>query len=434
MKEDFLHYLWKFKKFDSTSLRTVRGEPITIINSGQYLQLSGPDFFNAQIIIGEQKWAGNIEIHINSSDWYLHHHETDEAYENVILHVVWNHDVAVYNKNNVEIPVLVIKEFTSAETLSNYHSLTEIKSWIYCEKYLPTVDTFIIAKWRERVFFERLEKRSREIQELLTETANDWEAVLFCTLARNFGLNTNGNSFYEAAKSIPISAIRKEGAEIKNLEALLFGRTGILNNEHQDNYFQDIKERYKYLVQKYALTEVHIDNLEFFRHRPDNFPTIRLSQLAQLYHRIENLFSKIIEINRVSEFYKLLNFGVSEYWQTHYQFDRISTQKNKKLSTSFIDLLIVNTFIPIKFSYAESQNKDIADQLIELMGSLKPEKNGIIEKFQLFGVPSQNAFESQSLIQLKNEYCNYRRCLDCAIGASVMKRGIEENICNFDSS
>jgi len=173
MKEDFLHYLWKFKKFDSTNLTTANGEPVTIINSGQYLQLSGPDFFNAQIIIGDQKWAGNIEIHVKSSDWYLHHHQTDPAYENVILHVVWEHDVSVYRKNNVEIPVLVLKDYTASGTIENYLELSAPKTWIYCESYLAQTDDFILKNWLERLFFERLERKSILIRELLSNNGND---------------------------------------------------------------------------------------------------------------------------------------------------------------------------------------------------------------------------------------------------------------------
>ena len=226
MKEDFLHYLWKFKKFDTLNLKTFNGEEITIINVGQYLELAGPDFFNAQITIGNQKWAGNVEIHLKSSDWYVHHHERDEAYENVILHVVWEHDAEIFRKNNTEIPVLELKKYVDKSTVENYQSLMAPKSWIFCEKQIKHVDEFVFKNWQERLFFERLERKSKPIFDLLEQTNQDWEAVLFCLLARNFGLNTNGEIFLKIAQSIPFSVVRKESFEVENLEALIFGTAG----------------------------------------------------------------------------------------------------------------------------------------------------------------------------------------------------------------
>lgn len=421
MKEDFLHYLWKFKKFNIANLKTSKEEEITIINYGQYLQLAGPDFFNAQIIIGNQKWAGNVEIHIKSSDWYLHNHERDEAYENVILHVVWEHDTEIFRKDNTEIPVLELKNYISKETLENYKSLTNPKSWIFCEKELAATNEFAMKNWQERLFFERLERKSKPIDELLSATNNDWEAVLFCLLAKNFGLNTNGETFLKIAKSIPFSIIRKESFEIENMEALIFGFSGLLDIEKEDNYYKDLKFRFYYLIHKYQLEKNAIEPVQFFKHRPDNFPTIRLSQLSNLYFVQRNLFSKLIESNSVKSIYEILNISVSEYWQTHYQFDKENPKKKKALSKSFIDLIIINTIIPIQFAYAKSQDKEISEKLIDLLNLVAPENNSIIEKFSSFGMKSKNAFDTQSLLQLKNEYCNKSRCLDCSIGIELLK-------------
>jgi len=421
MKEDFLHYLWKFKKFDTLNLRTTQQEQITIIKTGDYLELSGPDFFNAQIKIGEQKWAGNIEIHIKSSDWYVHGHEKDVAYENVILHVVWEHDTEIFGKNNIEIPVLVLKDFVSSETLNNYQSLLSPKSWISCEKQIAQIDEFVFKNWQERLFFERLERKSKFIYDLLEETNQDWEAVLFCLLAKNFGLNTNGNSFLQIARSIPFSIIRKESFEIENLEALLLGTSGLLDFEKEDVYFKDLKLRYFYLLHKYQLERVYTDPVEFFKHRPDNFPTIRLSQLASLYNKHQNLFSKTVTLKTVSHIYDLFNVSASLYWQNHYQFDKESPKKSKPLSKSFIDLLIINTIIPVQFAYANIMGQCIEEDLIELLNQVSPEKNSIIDKFDSFGVVTKSAFDTQTLLQLKNEYCNQNGCLKCAIGMELLR-------------
>ncbi len=422
MKEEFLHYLWKFKKFDILNLKTFTGENIMIVNVGQYLELAGPDFFNAQIIIADQKWAGNVEIHLKSSDWYLHHHERDSAYENVILHVVWEHDADIYRKNNIEIPVLELKKYVDEQTLADYQSLMTPKSWLFCEKHIKYIHKFTLRNWQERLFFERLERKSKPINLLLLETNSDWEAVLFCLLAKNFGLNTNGENFLKIAVSIPFSLIRKERSEIENLEALLLGKAGLLDLEKEDNYFKDLKFRYFYLLHKYQLEKIMVDSVQFFKHRPDNFPTIRLSQLANLYHVQQNLFSKLVEVNTVENIYKIFDISVSNYWLNHYQFDKESPKKKKQLSKSFVDLIIINTIIPLLFAYAKSQGKETSEDLIQLLYEVAPEKNAIIEKFSFFGIKAQNAFESQSLLQLKNEYCNKSRCLECGIGMELLKK------------
>ena len=422
MKEDFLHYLWKFKKFDTLNLKTFNDEEITILNVGQYLELAGPDFFNAQITIANQKWAGNVEIHLKSSDWYVHHHESDSAYENVILHVVWEHDTEIFRKNNSEIPVLELRKYVEPATIVNYQSLMAPKSWIFCEKQLKEIDEFTLKNWQERLFFERLERKSKPIYELLEQTNQDWEAVLFCLLAKNFGLNTNGKTFFKIAQSIPFSIIRKESFEVENLEALILGNAGLLDSEKEDNYFKDLKFRYYYLLHKYQIEKKVVEPVQFFKHRPDNFPTIRLSQLANLYHSQQNLFSKISTSKSVKKIYEVFHVSASEYWQNHYQFDKESPKKSKMLSKSFIDLVIINTIIPLQFAYAKSQGKEISEDLIELLNEVAPEKNAIIDKFSSFGLKSKSAFETQSLLQLKNEYCSKSRCLECALGMELLKK------------
>ncbi|WP_264552051.1 DUF2851 family protein [Flavobacterium sp. N2038] len=421
MREDFLHYLWKFKKFDTLNLKTAQKEILTIIKTGDYLELSGPDFFNAQIKIGEQKWAGNVEIHLKSSDWYLHHHEKDRAYDNVILHVVWEHNAEIYRENNSEIPVLILRDYVSSDIISNYQSLISAKSWIFCEKEIAGIDSFVFKNWQERLFFERLERKSKFIFNLLAETNNDWEAVLFCLLAKNFGLNTNGESFLQIAKAIPFTIVRKESFEIENLEALLFGASGLLDTEKEDVYFFDLKFRYFYLLHKYQLERTYVSPLQFFKHRPDNFPTIRLSQLASLYHTHQNLFSKIILLRSAKSVYDLLSVSTSLYWQNHYQFDKESPKKLKPLSKQFLDLIIINTIIPLQFAYSNVFDESVSEDLVTFMNEVSGENNAIITKFESFGIIPKSAFETQSLLELKNEYCNKKACLKCAVGMELMK-------------
>ncbi|WP_445719834.1 DUF2851 family protein [Flavobacterium sp.] len=422
MKEDFLHHVWQHKKFAVTQLKTTTGESIQILNSGQYLQLAGPDFFNAQLIIGNQKWAGNVEIHLKSSDWYVHNHEKDSNYDSVILHVVWEYDTPIFRNDNSEIPTLELKEFVTLSDLHKYQSLLAQKSWIYCENEICTIDDFIFKNWQERLYFERLERKATEISLLLEELNNDWEAVLFCLLAKNFGLNTNGLLFFNMAKSIPFSTIRKESFSIENLEALFFGQANMLDFEFQDTYVNKLQQDYKYVLHKYGISKKVYDKVAFFKHRPDNFPTIRLAQLAILYHTHQNLFSKIMNVNSIEEIYNLFNVEVSIYWESHYNFDKISIQKKKKMSRSFIDLILINTIIPVRFAYEQSLQKEISDEIVDLMKSIHSEKNSIIDKFATIGVHSKNAFDSQSLLQLKKEYCDVKKCLECAVGLYLLKK------------
>lgn len=422
MQEDFLHHIWQYGKFAYTQLFTVQGETLQILHPGQYLQQAGPDFFNAQLRIGHQQWAGNVEIHHKSSDWYLHHHQNDPAYHNVILHVVWEHDTEVFRKNNSEIPVLELKNYVDKELLGNYLSLTAFKSWIYCEKNLAETNAFVFKNWQERLFFERLERKAMPIQDRLHQNENDWEATLFCFLTKNFGLNTNGDSFFSIADSIPFSVIRKEKFEVENLEALFFGRAGLLTEDKQDVYYTDLQSRWQYLTEKYQLKSSFVEPPHFFKLRPDNFPTIRLAQLAQLYHQRDNLFSILTTVETVAEMYAVFDVKVSEYWQTHYQFDKESPKKRKVLTSSFIDLLIINSIVPLRFVYAKHLGKEVAEELMGFLEAIAPEKNTIVDKFSGFGIAAENAFDSQTLLQLKNEYCNHKKCLQCGIGIELLKK------------
>lgn len=402
-------------------LKTVQGDALQVIHGGQYLQQSGPDFFNAQLVIGGQHWAGNVEIHVKSSDWYLHRHESDLQYDNVVLHVVWEHDTEVLYKDGSEIPVLELRNITDDSLLNSYERLVAAKNWIPCEKELSGLNAFVSDNWKERLFFERLERKALPIMRLAKETSGDWEAVLFCFLAKNFGLNTNGGMFFEVAKSLPFGMVRKESFELQQLEALLFGRAGMLPGNYEDQYPKELQRSYAYALQKYQLQPFIPEPAEFFRHRPDNFPTIRLAQLAALYHAHQNLFSKIMQAQTATDFYALFNVPLSPYWNTHYRFDKESVSRRKQLAPSFVDLLIINAIVPFKFAYAKSLARDATEELIALLQQLKPEKNTIMDKFAHYKIPAVSAYDSQALLQLKNEYCNHHRCLQCAIGLSLLK-------------
>ena len=423
MQEDFLHYIWKYKKFQLNQLKTTNHEIIVLNHVGQHNLNAGPDFFNAQLKIGEQLWAGNVEIHVKSSDWFLHNHEQDKAYDNVILHVVWEHDIEIFRKNNTPIPTLQIKGFTDVSVLNNYKKLfSKQNKWINCETNFETVDEFLLKNWLERLYFERLKQKAQTIEELLKQSKNDWEAVLFKMLTKNFGLKVNGESFYSLAQSVDFSIIRKIQSNNKTLEALLFGQAGLLDEDIEDAYFLSLVKEYQFLKQKFMLENTQVLPLQFFRLRPPNFPTIRLSQLASLYNEYQNLFSKIIETNSLEDFYELFKVSTSNFWKTHYTFQKESKASVKPLTKAFIDLLLINTILPIKFCYAKQKGETVDDLIIKIGTGIHSEKNSIIKAFNNLKKVSNSALDSQALIQLKTEYCHKNKCLKCAIGNAFLNK------------
>jgi len=423
VKEDFIHFVWKHKLFNSSQLETTNQEKLHLLNSGIHNHNTGPDFFNAQIMIEGQRWAGNVEIHVNASDWYVHGHENDSNYDSIILHVVWENDVEIYSKENVRIPTLELKNFVNKSTYNNYLKLfRKPRKWINCENDINSVDRFVIDNWLERLFIDRLEKKSTLIQKMLDDSRNDWEAVLIKLLFKNFGLKVNSEAFLNLINSIDISIIKKERKNLKSIEALLFGQAGLLNKDIQDGYGQELLEEFKYLSKKHNLLLNFNSQIQFFRLRPNNFPTIRLAQLAALLYQNQNLFSKIMATTELNDFYDLFDVSISEYWKEHYSFTSRSKRSQKKLSKNFVDLLVINTIAPLKFIYYNVIGKSGEDQVISIIQQIKPEKNAIINNFEKLSITCNNALESQALLQLKNEYCDKKKCLHCSIGNNLLRR------------
>jgi hypothetical protein len=421
MQEDFLHYIWQYRKMDVLHLKTVNHETLEIVSVGQHNLNSGPDFFNAQLKIGGQLWAGNVEVHIKSSDWFVHHHEQDKAYDNVILHVVWEHDTDVFRKDNQVIPTLELKNCIEKPLLENYKALfTRQNKWINCEQHFPVVDDFLINNWLERLYFERLERKSKAIQELLEDSKQDWEAVLFKLLAKSFGLKVNGDAFFSLAQSIDFSVIRKLQSKPEQLEALFFGQAGLLGNDIQESYYGSLIKEYQFLKQKFQLDNSHVIPLQFFRLRPPNFPTIRLSQFAMLYHQYQNLFSKAMETDTLEGFYDLFKVTTSEFWESHYTFEKQSKSLTKGLTKAFIDLILINTILPLKFCYLKHIGQQDEEQIIKIASMIKSEENSIIKAFNSLKKVSHSSLQSQALLQLKTVYCEKNRCLQCAIGNAVI--------------
>ena len=422
MREDLLYHVWKFQKFNSEDLRTSEKDSINIVHPGVQNELSGPDFFNAKIQIGEQLWAGNVEMHIKSSDWYFHSHEGDPNYDNVILHVVWDNDVDIFRRNGSKIPVFILKDRVENNILEAYEGLLVKEHLkINCENDFKDFSDFQVQHWLERLYFERLEEKSNFIFQLLKETGNNWEAVLFAMLFKSFGLNVNSESFLGIARSLDFKIIQKIGDKQFAMEALFLGQAGLI--KHEDKYALELLKEYEFLKNKYSLENDYLESPQFFRLRPDNFPNIRLSQLAALYAKKTGIFYDLIETKTIQPLKSIFDLEISEYWKTHYNFGKTHSTRNKKLSPDFVNLILINCIIPIKYCYSRFIGHENDQQIQELISSIKVEKNSVIQIFNdLRPNTAKNAMDSQALLQLKNEYCNLNKCLQCELGASLLRK------------
>ncbi len=424
MREDLLHFIWKYKKIQLEQLVTSKKEPIIIEDVGSHNLHSGPDFFNAKVSIDGQLWAGNVEIHVKSSDWYAHNHEQDSKYNNVILHVVWEDDAEVYRSDNTEIPTLELQHYIPPKLLKAYQDLFDKRSvsFINCEKSIAQIDRFIIDSWFERLYFERLERKSFWVKDLLKQSKNDWESVLFSMLLKNFGSKINGEAFLSLAQNLDFSVVRKIQNDILQLESVFFGMSHLLDDEEiVDEYFLQLRREYKYLKNKFDLRTNAVQKPNFFKLRPYNFPTIRLSQLARLYAVHQGFFIKIMEAPDLETLYSIFEVSASSYWNTHYTFGKESKKSTKKLTHKFIDLLIINTVLPLKFCYAQHIGKDVNEEIITIIMEINKEENVITRNFTRHGIVLKNGKESQALIELYNEYCVQNKCLQCAVGNSLLQ-------------
>jgi hypothetical protein len=424
IKEDFLHYLWKFKLFNTFNLITHDGFAIEVINFGMHNADAGPDFFNGKVKIGKTLWVGNIEMHINSSDWTKHKHQEDKAYDNVILHVVYHNDAAIIDKDGNNIPTLELKNLICKEILTKYENLVLLSnSTIPCREQLNTVDAFTIQSWINRLAIERLERKSEEIKQTLQNNKNNWEETFYQYLLKYFGLKVNALPFELLAKNTSLKIIEKH-PNLLTIEALLFGQAGYLEGSTEDDYFQKLKQEYLFLKAKFELTPLDISVWKFLRLRPPNFPTLRIAQLSNLLFKETRLFSKLIRLETVKEIQEFFNVAASGYWNSHYQFGKlVDANKKKKMGSASINTIIINVIVPFTFVYGKkNQQEELVDKAIKLLESVKAESNSIVNQWNKLGIKSINAMQSQSLIELKNNYCSQKKCLNCSIGNKILQQ------------
>lgn len=421
MTEEFLHYIWKYRLIDHHLISTT-GDKLVVVQPGSHNTDSGPDFFNARIKINNTVWAGNVEIHVNSSYWYQHKHQHDKAYDNIVLHVVFVDDQPVLRNNGEQIPTLVLNGHFKQSLYERYSYFMTNKNWIPCEKLIQGVDRFVMNNWIDRLMIEKLENKAAEINSHFLHNKSDWEQTFYEFLARNFGFKVNGAPFQLMAKSLPLKVLSKHKNNRFQIEALLYGQAGLLQKSFTDEYPVKLKKEYDFLAKKYKLKPIDSHLWRFMRLRPSNFPTIRISQFADLIFKSSHLFSTIIEKRNLKNLIELFDVSVSEYWKSHYMFEKISTHRNKKISIKTIHLLIINTIIPFLFVYGRSHsNQSMIDSALKLLDQLPGEQNAIISKWTDLGVIVRSSFQTQSLILLKNSYCKNKRCLNCGIGNEILK-------------
>ncbi len=421
MTEEFLHYIWQYRLY-SHDLVLQTGEKLEVLHPGVHNTDSGPDFFNGKIRIGETLWAGNIEIHIQSSDWKRHNHQSDKSYDNVVLHVVFRDDMPVFRSDGSAIPTLELDGHYNENAWKNYLCFMASRQWIPCETMILRVDPFIRNAWLERILIDRLERKALLVEQVLAITNNDWALTFYRLLARNMGFKLNNQAFGMLAQSLPYPFLAKHADDLFQVEAMVFGQAGMLGSSFTDEYPQKLKKEYEFLKNKFELTPIDAHLWRFMRLHPGNFPTLRLAQFASIIHHSGSIISELFNSDDVNSYRKLFGAEASEYWNTHFVFDKPSAPKRKTLGFASIDLLIINLVAPILVAYGRwKRDTAMIEKAVDLLMAVKPENNAFIRKWAEIGVAAENAATSQSLIELKSQYCENKKCLTCAVGMQLLK-------------
>lgn len=419
--EQLLHYVWKHKIFPLKELKTTTGQQVEVIDTGLANTDAGPDFFNAKLKLDGVLWIGNIEIHERSSDWFKHGHHADAGYNSVILHIASEIDTEISRSNGERIPQIQL--ICPEAVRTNYKELLETDSYPPCYRIIPSLPPFTAHSWMTALQMERFEQKATLLNERLKRCQGNWEDAFFITLARNFGFGLNGDAFETWAHRLPFRAVDKHRNDLFQIEAIFFGQAGILEDSDGDGYYLRLKKEYTYLQHKFGLIPMDASLWRFLRLRPANFPHIRIAQLACLYHRAYGLLSRIMETETLQGVRDILKGGTSEYWLTHYTFGGSSPSRQKTLSNTSLDLLIINTVVTFLYAYGlHKGNRVLCARAGSFLEELKAENNYITRMWEQCGMKASNAADSQALIQLKKEYCDKKKCLYCRIGYEYLKR------------
>jgi Protein of unknown function (DUF2851) len=424
MNESFLHYVWQFQYFNKLNLRTTEDEDVQVIKPGILNTDAGPDFSQAKIKIGAMEWAGAVEIHIKASEWNDHKHHQDKAYDNVVLHVVWQNDKPVVRHDQSLIPTVELRGRVEEALLLQYRKLVNSSFTIPCSKSMSSVPEVIKLSMLDKSVLHRMEKKAQEILNLLKQNVGDWEETAYQTIAKNFGFKVNSESFLHLARVLPFKIIRKHLSHPFQVEALLFGHAGFLEREFKDDYYERLKREYQILSVKYQLADSQLKPSEwrFLRLRPANFPTLRLAQFADLLLKQPNLFSAIRNAENYISVLRLFQIDQSDYWKKHYRFGMPAKSDVPTMGETSHDTLIINSVVPLLVAYAKQHDDQmLMDRAMNILQSISSEKNKILNAWSDLGWNVKNAFDSQGLIELYNSFCTPRQCLNCSIGTFLLK-------------
>lgn len=423
MQEEYLHYLWRLKRLPLSDLTLTDGRKVELVNSGWYNLDAGPDFFNGTIIIDGIQWSGNIEIHVKSSDWYLHKHQYDKAYDNVILHVVLEHDKEVFI-NDEAIPTLELNNKIDLNHFEKYNTISNRNEEVPCSPNLNEVDTFNIDQQVNVALFQRLERKGEELINYLKADIQDRKRALLIALFQSFGGRVNKLPMIELAQVIPVEIIGREKWDVRRVESIIFGCAGLLRTDSKDEYVEELSQHWDVLKSKYQLPVMNPVSWKFSGMRPYSFPTFRLAQLSALLFHWDLGFKESIKSQSiVSELKIAADKPVSSYWENHFRFNVLSKKHSSKISKSSFNLILINGVAPyliyLQQLEHDFQYSDIALTILENIGA---EKNNITKSWKNNGVSPKNAAESQGLIELKNEFCNFKKCLSCKVGHAILEK------------
>lgn len=420
--EQLLHYLWKYRLYRPSGLTTTQGDTLEIIDPGLENTDAGPDFFNAKIRINGTVWAGSVEIHQKASDWLAHGHSADKAYENVILHVVETDDGTVFRQNGEAIPQLVLP--IPEQVIDNMEWLLTRDSPVACLERLPAIDPVFRLQWMDALLAERLERKTDDILHWLDLYQKDWNEVFYILLCRNFGFGVNSDAFERLARSLPLKCILKQRPSASQVEALFLGQAGLLNdsNGNRHHYYRLLQQEYSFLRKKYGLEPLEPHIFRNLRLRPDATPHIKLVELAAIWIRHDTLFSSVLSARTPRELKDFFRVPASAFWDTHYNFLRPSPHRKKQLGENALNMLLINTVVPLMFAYGlYHQMDEHKARALRLLASIPPEQNSIISLFSQVGMKPRNAGDTQALIQLKRNYCEQKKCLYCRLGFQLLK-------------
>lgn len=422
MREHFLSFVWQHKLYDPSRLVTTDGRKILLKDTGRLNEDAGPDFKEARVTIDQISWSGHVELHVRSSDWYLHKHDRDPAYDSVVLHVVYEEDVPVKRTNGTRIPCLELKPIIRREYFERYESLQQNIAWLPCQARIGKVRDITVSSALQRMAIERYEGRVEELRHRLDQLDGNWPQLIFERFARGMGFRINGFAFEQIARQTPLKVIMKEAHELENVEALLFGQSGSIK-ENDDHYSKRLKSKFEFLRSKYDLSPLPPGQMKFLRTRPSNFPTIRLAQLASIIHHSPHFFHLFLEITNVGEWHQLLQVETSEYWQSHYDLGKRTDRKsNRKLSEKSRELLVINVLVPLQFAYASYLGSSARkDRTMKLLSAIPRENNKLIRQWKSHGISAGNALETQGMMHLHMHYCTEHKCLNCPIGHEIIR-------------